>query len=263
MSRRAAKEQAKTSFLQQNPTLIEYKTHIAPAQDERDHHVLEFTQDDNAPLHSDAPGFSLFPAQGSVPGLMSLGGDHEAPGVEIEASHEGRRGLREASVAVSDLGIGVTSGSDAGTLVREILRGNLGIEDLFKFATISSDENLEVNVYDQAPEGALLPDDHEFSFLELSGKEIGVGFHVISGSGKIQITLINYGAEDSETLEFDTFVAGSSRRPSTVEIDHIMTQMSDGDHFDAVMISTTGDLEITVTGIDLVSGYSESGVTAM
>lgn len=257
MSRRDARDQETTAFLQQNPSFIEYNTQIAPAQDDKGRFVLEITQDDNDPVQTEAPGFSLLPPQGALPDLISVGGDQEAPGAEVEASYETRRGLKEASVAVSELGIGVTSGGDMKDFIKELLKGDLGPEDLVKFATISDGENLEVEVDDEAPEGAVVPDSEGFPFLELSGREVGIGFDVISGSGKIQITLIDANTGEPETIEFDTFVAGATRRPSTVEIDHIMAQMSDGGQFDAIMISTTGDLEITVTGIDLVSGYSE------
>ena len=256
MSRRAAREQETTAFLQENPHLIEYKTTIAPAKDDNDRFVIEVTEGDNDPVQSEAPGFSFFPPQGAVPNLISVESEVEVSGTELDASYESRRGVKDASVAVSDLGIGVTSGSDLTSLVREIVKGGLGPEDLVKFATISNNENLEVEVDDEAPEGAVTPDSETFPFLELSGREVGIGFDVISGSGKIQITLIDAVTGEPEIIEFDTFVAGETRRPSTVEIDHIMAQMSDGGQFDAVMISTTGDLEITVTGIDLVSGYA-------
>ena len=251
MSRRALKQQETTSFLQQNPTLIEYNTNIAPAQDHHGRFVIEVTEEDNEPEQSEAPKIS-------VPGLISVGDDAEAAGVEVDASYETRRGLKDASVAVSDLGIGVTSGGDLVNLFFEFIKGDLGTEDLVKFATISDNENLEVEVDDEAPEGAVTPDPEMFPFLELSGREVGIGFDVISGSGKIEITLIDADTGEPTVLEFDTFVPGFvGRRAAQIDIDHIMAEMPNGGQFDAVMIGTTGDLEITVTGIDLTSGYSE------
>lgn len=262
MSRRDARQQETTAFLQQNPSLIEYHTHIAPAQDETGRFVLEITQDDNDPVQTEAPEFSFIPLEGALPDLLSLSNEIETPGGDLDGSYtyvDRRDRIKEgdASVTVSDLGIGVASGGDVKNLFGELFKGDLDPEDMARFGTISDNERLELEVDDEAPEGAVEPLPEDAPYLDLSGREVGIHFDVISGSGRIEITLIDAETGEPTVLEFDTFVAGTTRRPSVVDIDHIMAELPDGGQFDRVLISTTGDLEITVTGIDLVSGYDE------
>lgn len=263
--RREAREQQQTEFLQQNPTLIEYNTRIEPAKNDSNQYVLQVTQDDNDPVQTDVPefDFQLFPPkiEGALPYLITVEDEIEAPGAELDASYtyvNWRGQTREADglVAISGLGIGVNSASDIGGIVGEIFKGDLGLEDLTLFASISDNEKLGVEVSDEAPEGAVEPTAEDAPFLDLNGREVGIGFDVISGEGQIMITLINSDTGEISEQLFDTFIAGQSRRPSVEDIDHILAEMPEGGNFDQFKIGTTGDLEITVTGIDLVSGYN-------
>lgn len=243
MSRgRAAARSAQTDFLQSNPKLIEYNTEIDVVKNDDGHHVLEVTRDRGAPEQTEAPEASLRNLEISIPHLATVNKEIEGPNFDLSSS---------ARTTLSDLGVGVASLRDIGKLIfskdKEAAFQGLG--------TVGRKEALELEIDEIPLEGGAEPLDH-------GGTSICIGVDILGGEGQIQVVLID--EEGGETIHFfdttaEVEVAGNSRaRPATTEIEiveKIKATMAPGQTFEDVEISTTGDLEIAVTGIDFTTGY--------
>lgn len=260
MSRgRSSRQSSTDDFLQNNPTLIEYETDIDVVKNDTGNHVLEVTRDGGAPEQTDVPDPSLFPPEGSIPHLITLESSIEGPNFELDASYQTRFfGERDASVPLSDLGIGVTSGKDVGSLIKAIIANDVDAGDIIKFATASSQETLTLDIDEIPLEGG--------GFLDHGGTSICIGIEILDGDGQVHVVLVDDEGPSVEQL-FDTEVevempADPSRargyKYSETEIqtlEEIKMFMPEGQTFESVEIGTTGDLQIAVTGIDFTTGY--------
>lgn len=248
MSRRRLDKQAEaTVFLDANPTLIEFETHIEVAQNDTGRHVLAVTVDDEDTVLTEAP-------QLSVPDLVSITGDIEGPNFELDAfttfrwfgqEREGR-----GYVALSDLGIGVSSTKDFINIGFQALQGDLEFEDIQKVATASPNEALRLAV-DEVPH-----ESGDGPALDHGGKSIEIDFDVVSGEGTVQIVLTDDETGQETVYEFETEVP-SGRGRGTELVDSLQAIMGENTTFEEVEIRTTGDLEINVVGIDMTTGYVE------
>lgn len=267
--RRGVAEGVQQVFAQNNPTQFNEETRIEVAQDSRGRHVLEVTEQGEEPVQTEVPDLNLKfwkgPIEGSIPELITVGTEIEGPNFELDASYSyvkwGREKEGDASIALSDLGIGVTSGGDVLGVLWDAIKGNLDEDSLVKFVSSTPNETLELAIDDIPTEyGEGNPD-----FLEHGGKSVGIDFDILGGEGTIQIVLIDDETGEEEMFEFDTEVeveAGAGRGRAGVtetEIrDYAEASMGDDLTFENVEIRTTGDLEIAVTGIDFSTGYVEN-----
>jgi len=242
--------------------LIEDRSRIDVGQDARGRYVLEVTEAGSDPVQSD-------PSKLALDNLVSIGRSIEGPGVELDAyttyTFWGREFEGRGYVALSDLGAGVSSTRDLGQVIGAALEGELGLEDIQKFGTAGPKETLRLTLEDENQQSG---EGQEFMFLDQGGKSVGIEFDILGGEGTVEVTLIDDETGVETTHEFETEVevevaSGSGRgRAGLTElqiVEQIQADMGGPNTFEQVEISTTGDLEIAVTGISLVSGFVDIG----
>lgn len=275
MSRaRGARETEATDFLQNNPTLIEFTTEIEVVQNDNGNHVLEVTQDGGTPEQTDVPDTNLKfwkgPIEGSIPGIVTVESAIEGPNFGLDAEYlNWRKQEKDASIVLTELGIGVTSGGDVLGVLLEAIKGDPDLDDLIGFVAASPHETLQLSLDDRPLESG--------GPFDFGGTSITFGIDILDGEGQIEVVLIDDEGLPSEHL-FNTEVevavevesssgAGRARaakqaqqqtEPQFQTVEEITAVMAEGQTFESVEISTTGDLEISVTGIDFTTGYVES-----
>jgi hypothetical protein len=96
-------------------------------------------------------------------------------------------------------------------------------------------------------------EDGPTQMFEMGGKELGIDFTVLGGTGTVRVELIDFDDESSDPLLFEMAAGGRGRRALTDG--HLEAEMAGDSAFDFAIISVTGTLEIAVTGIDLSNNF--------
>ena len=231
--RREAREQEKQDFLEQNPDLIDYTTRIEPVNSGGLFNV-DISHNGGPELPGSPFATSLNAGDGLAVGLL------DGPDFFLFAQDSGPLILDSTSqVTINAKGIGVEDTNNPAA-------DGFGIIEDGEILGIYMDEN---NFF--FPGSAPSPTEVD----EFGATSLGVDF-IGRGSGTVQLQFLD---EDTGELVIEEMAFGSRGRRGSEgrfeaepESDHI---------FEAVGITTTGSLEISVVGIDLGTNF-ESGFGA-
>lgn len=285
MSRRAAREQETEDFLDANPQLIRYTTHIEVVEIEQEECEKEpINQIESFDIK--LPYGASFMAQASIDGEpvptfngvvdsdddMTLVDFVGFPSGEMYAGGGGLMTnvlLDEGPyypfgdvLSLTEDGIGVAqSGNDMYNYPEMRTIEPILMEPSGNDAALDGDEMIFFDV-----RTFYKPDVQDFSLFEeemeghspefqMGGKELGIDFEVVSGTGTVQLVLIDYDCYGTDPVMVEMMAGG--RAPSTrVDAGRIEGGMPDPYAFDGAYIAVTGDLEIVITGVDLSTNFN-------
>lgn len=278
--RREAREQAREDFFETYPQLFRSETRIEVIRPEEDHGAEDIVSFD---IEKD-PWQPPFRAQVTVDGEpgdsstaffettpdQTLAFEVRFPGGEVSANPEEKDDDGPEVSLVEEDGFDLLSLTEDGFGVAQsssiYMPRIVTLEDIpsemgpsSEDRALNGDERIVIDVRgpkehrgrDEVSEPGI--DEDEGPGFELGGKELGIDFKVLGGSGTVQVVLIDEDDEGAEPLVFE-MTAGGSRRRDTME-GRIEAEMEGDSAYDTAYIAVTGDLEITVVGIDMSTNF--------
>lgn len=274
MSRRAIKQQKKEDFLDANPELFRSETRIEVGRTEESN-LQENVQPQpfstlktklspyEAQVTIDGePGFA-FTATASIDDNQTLAHFIGFPTGQLNAgSPFGPVNIQSYSL-MSDLlsltenGFGVAQYDDY--MYYRSMESMLPMAPSGNDAALDGDEKIFLDLFSFGPSKeieAFIPLGEEIHSpeYELGGKEFGIDFKVLGGVGKVQIVLIDFDNLDADPVMAEMNAGG--RRPSSrIDEGHLDVGMDGDSAYDAAYIAVTGDLEISVVGIDMSTNF--------
>ena len=275
--RRAAREQEKEEFLQQNPELIRYNTRIEVAAEEDEKNEwedagfsVESRVDGGPPFEAftrevlDTPDFTLID-EAEGPGFFLYAGstDPFLNPLEIQANGPELFEAGPAALSLSENGFGVASGDEfpffqvdeevAVQLLDEEEEDEIpdGLDSLGAGEVLFLDVDAPLKpLVPKKPEpqepGTLKEEDGPF--ILPGGTSFGIDF-TSEGTGSVVISL--FGVDQKETIEFteSLFVGRGGGGLQGFDVD-----LPEG-VFQYAEVTTTGSLEISIVGIDLETNF--------
>ena len=274
--RRVVQQQEKRDFLSENPELVEFETQIRPSRDEWTGRLRPVEQtDDNAPNVLEPQGEDItyqilwktgsFPVpEIEIPGIITTAPSFEGDSpIVMSASPEEEINISRfiridvpSSVVVTEAGFGVASVEDLKAL-EKLPEDPLGsaVDYFGSVTSIGGEESLDVSV-----EGLFVnPNDPEEyntkdrDLAELEGRSLGFDFDIVGGSGDI---IVEFMSSDG-TISQEVYSPGGGSRLRSQQPETNFQSNGPEDGFTDFSISTTGDLEIIVVGIDLTTGMGD------
>ena len=297
MSRRQVKQEATEAFLDANPQLVRYTTHVEVGRADDDHFggnsfatqslvkepflppfvaqatvdgeptfastaIFDFDEDQTQAFFVDFPGGGL-----SAGGML-------APDEPEDEWEEDSIFPEEIPVymphfdvlSLTENGFGVAQIEDP-IMYYKTMEEIIPMEPSGNDSALDGDEIIFLEVQspfrgDYGPNVRTLAEEEDPApAFEMGGKELGVGFKVLGGTGTVRVELFDRDAEEGndDPLVFEMAAGGRGRRG--LKEGYIEADMDGDSAFDFATISVTGTLEIAVTGIDLSNNFQLFDIT--
>lgn len=274
MSRRAVKQQKKEDFLDANPQLFRSETRIevGRAEENNPHENIQLQ-----PLTTLKTKLSPYEAQVTIDGepefaftgivdydenqtlaqfidfqTGTLNAGNPFGPVNIQSYS-----LMSDLLSLTENGFGVAQYDDY--MYYQYMESMLPMAPSGNDAALDGDERIFFDLFGFGPSKeieAFIPlgeEMHEPAY-ELGGKEFGIDFKVLGGAGTVQIVLIDFDDPDADPVIVEMNAGG--RRPSSrVDEGHLEAGMDADSAYDAAYIAVTGNLEISVVGIDISTNF--------
>lgn len=272
--RRGVAQQQQEQILADNPELQSFSTSLTVKENKKSKFKVDARDEDGDKVYVDLEGKEAIKGVATFVDEIDLGfveifalpfapwdGPGEGPGPK-PIPNDGPEGVfffPYSQIILTEDGFGVST--DDFIPIGDVEDGPQAFDEPMLDSTISDGESLVLNVYgpyDGAPgEMEILPlkegdeggEGPEEPMPDFGGRSFTVEYEVISGSGTVIIGAADFDAEgpDDAGLLFEESALLGGRR--SADEGSLMFEMPDGTAFESTAVSTTGSLEIVVTGI--------------
>jgi hypothetical protein len=283
MSRRDARQQETEDFLDANPQLVRYTTHIEVVENETEHCADEFQMRNVISSPYDASFLAQASINGDPVNTFNAVVDNDDditlvdfvgfPSGEMFADFAAAMPLDGSEIMTLDLpfepfvqnvlsltenGFGVAQIEGGPTKYYTILTDPIPMEPMGNDAALDGEETIFFGVRTPYLRSFDLNEDEEEgppSMFEMGGKELGIDFEVVGGRGTVQLVLLGFEDNGSDPVMVE-MVAGGRAPSSRVDAGRIEAEMPGDSAFGGAYIAVTGDLQIVLTGVDLSTNFN-------
>lgn len=245
-SRRGVTIEQQETFLEKHEELQRFGTSLSVEQDDETEEFRIVAEDNN--------GEEVFLQQDDIleiPEVVTYVEEAIAPPVRLYAalgqpwdSDEGSK-YYDGVIVLTEDGFGVT---DEDSFIETQDNDEEPVD-----TTLSDGETLLLDLYSLYFDSLLINSEDPLWFIEnFGGVSLTIEYEVIGGTGSTIIGAFDINRED-ETILFEESAAHGARGRGGPDEGVLMFEMTEGDTFEAIGFSTTGSLEVVVTGINFVT----------